>query len=281
MRVVVALAFLGLTCSGQEHEAWDGMLKQYVSAEARVKYGEWKAQGVAGLDRYLESLAGAWPATMSAGERKAALINAYNALTVRWILTHYPVQSIWRTDDPFQQRRHRVAGESISLDELEGKLRAMGDPRIHAVLVCAARSCPPLRREAYVALRLDEQLEDNTQQWLGNEKLNRLDRERGVARVSSIFDWYGGDFASVGGVKTFLARYGLEAEWLEFEEYDWTLNDLEAKEYGKPAFYWDWVRNGYLWASVKWWQLALGFGVLLAVGWLSSRLLASPRRRRR
>lgn len=33
------------------------------------------------------------------------------------------------------------------------------EPRIHAALVCAAISCPPLRQEPYTGENLDEQLE--------------------------------------------------------------------------------------------------------------------------
>jgi hypothetical protein len=66
---------------------------------------------------------------MPASARKAALINAYNALTVRWILSNYPVRSIWSTEDPFRAQRHVLDGKPVSLDEIENRLRAMGDPR--------------------------------------------------------------------------------------------------------------------------------------------------------
>ena len=63
-------------------------------------------------------------------------------------------------------------------------------PRIHAAPVCAARSCPPLGREACVADRLDEQLDNNVREWLANPTLNRFDPSRAEAKVSPIFNWY-------------------------------------------------------------------------------------------
>ena len=129
-----------------DHSAWNEILKAYVTDEFRVHYGALKQRGAAQLELYLRQLAGPWPSRMTAPEQKAALINAYNALTVRWVVSNYPVESIWRTRHPFTEQRHMLDGGKTSLDQIEGRLRDMGDPRIHAALVCAARSCPPLRR---------------------------------------------------------------------------------------------------------------------------------------
>jgi Protein of unknown function, DUF547 len=85
---------------------------------------------------------------------------------MEWIVENYPVGSILGTQRPFKARRFRLAGESVSLDEIESRLHEMKDPRIHAALVCAARSCPPLRREGYASGRLDEQLDANVREWL-------------------------------------------------------------------------------------------------------------------
>jgi hypothetical protein len=205
------------------------------------------------LDAYLAGVAAPWPA-MSGAERKAAMINAYNALTVRWMAQHYPVPSVWRTRHPFTEARHKVNGKMVSLDGIETALRQGGDPRVHAVLVCAARSCPPLRREAYVAERLEDQLDANTREWLGNRLLNRFDVARKRAQVSSIFEWYRGDFdARPEKLEGFLVKYGpAEAGFLpqagakiEFLDYNWGLNDAgnAGEGYGGISFYFDYFRN--------------------------------------
>lgn len=222
---------------GPDPAIWDAIVKKYVNDEARVNYAALKRDGWKDLDAYLEQVAARWPSGMSARARKAALINAYNALTVRWIVTNYPVESIMKTPNPFRERRHTVDGRKMSLDEVEGLLRKEGDPRVHSVLVCAARSCPPLRREAYVPERLDAQLDDNTRAWLANSRLHEFLPDRRVARVSSIFKWYRKDFGTAQDLRSFLARYSPGGAGsfllhpgarLEFQDYDWGLNDSSS-----------------------------------------------------
>ncbi len=180
--------------------------------------------------------------------RKAAMINAYNALTIRWILANYPVASIWRTDNPFQAARHVLNGRKISLDDIEAELRRTGDARIHAALVCAARSCPPLRAEAYTGPRVDAQLDDNTRQWLAAGGLNQFFPEKHMARVSMIFKWYRGDFEEGGlSLADFLSRYGRPGKYtaIEFNPYHWGLNDSSGlgSDYGGARFLLDRGRN--------------------------------------
>ncbi len=227
-----------------DHSAWDGLLKKYVNEQNRVDYARWKSADVPALDAYLAAIAAPWKNP----DDKASLINAYNALTVRWVLTHYPIVSIWKTKKPFREARHTVSGKKASLDEIETKLRKMGDPRIHSALVCAARSCPPLRREAYVPERLDAQLEDNTIAWLANPALHTFDAKARKAEISMIFKWYKEDFAAL---HDFLAKYAPQHNWLKpgikiaHKEYRWGLNDSGplGENYGGTAFYWDALRN--------------------------------------
>lgn len=267
--VIVTLGVCRVQAADLDHSAWDALLREFVSPDARVDYGALKKDHLVSLDSYLNALAAPWPVGMTPMARKAALINTYNALTVRWILSNYPVDSIWRTDDPFQRARHRINGATVSLDTVESELREMGDPRIHAVLVCAARSCPPLRREAYRAEILEGQLADNSRQWLANPLLNEFFADRRLARVSPILDWYGGDFAATGGIRSFLAKYGPEGKatflsagqaTIEFQDYHWGLNDSSGRgsDYKTATFYWDMARNGYLWPRVKTWFFGLG-----------------------
>lgn len=254
MMSVLLLAGLTGSASGLDHAAWDQLLKKYVTAEARVDYRGLKEKDLPKLDAYLSTLAAPWPADMTADARKAALINAYNALTVRWIIEHYPVASIQATRDPFTAARHRLNGEVLSLDQTEGRLRDMGDPRIHAAVICAARSCPPLRGEAYEAELVDEQLDDNTRRWLANGALNEFDPAAKRARVSPIFQWYAGDFGSEADLRNFLRRYapGGRGEFLsdqsariEYQGYDWGLNEATdaAAPYPRWRLYLDFVRN--------------------------------------
>jgi len=93
------------------------------------------------------------------------------------------------------------------------------------VLVCAAKGCPTLRSEAYTAELLNEQLDDQSRRYLATPAGLVIDRKKGVASISAIFKWYGGDFTSVPG---FVEKYsdetikGLKIRYLD---YDWALNE--------------------------------------------------------
>lgn len=233
-----------------DHSGWDALVKRYVNGASRVDYKTWRDEPEA-LDAYLEQLAAPWPAGLSAEGKKAALINAFNAITVRWILAHYPVRSIWETKKPFSQARHTLNGAKTSLDDIQKELRDM-DPRIHAALVSGSRSCPPLRREAYTEAKVNQQLERNTQAWLADTRWNRFLAAERTAMVSSIFDWYDSDFEPEG-VRAFLLQYApAGAEFLrerkskvDFIRHQWGLNDQSplGQDYGGPGFWWDYFRN--------------------------------------
>ena len=240
-----------------DHELWNALLAEYVDARARVDYARLKKEAADRLDVYAEQLARAASPDPAAAEGKALMINAYNALTVRWIVQNYPAESIMATPNPFREARHTVAGEKLSLDDIESRLRAAGDPRIHAAVVCAARSCPPLRGEAYFPARVDEQLDDNARRWLADTDLNEIDAAGGRAQVSPIFDWYEEDFATYpGGLEGFVRRFtssetvaALEDRKLRisFKDYHWGLNDQSdvGAEYSNFRLALDRVKNWF------------------------------------
>ena len=79
-------------------------------------------------------------------------------------------------------------------------IRAPGmfdEPRIHAAVVCASIGCPMLRNEAFLAERLENQLEDGMRRFMSDRSRNRFAPARGRLEVSKIFDWYGEDFGKV------------------------------------------------------------------------------------
>ena len=150
------------------HAQFDRVLRTFVDAEGQVDYAALKRQMDSTLAPYLETLDAARPASLDRDERLALWINAYNACTLKLIVDHYPVPNI-RTidgpspdDTPFQRPVGPVADTVRTLDEIEHEIirERFDEPRVHYALVCAAKSCPQLRREAYTAPRLDAQLDD-------------------------------------------------------------------------------------------------------------------------
>jgi hypothetical protein len=242
--------------AGVDHGEWTRLLRAYVDERGLVDYGAWKdaAADRRALASYLARLAEPAQPPATGAERAATLINAYNALTIAWILDHYPTPSIRTLADSFTAPRHAVGGHEVSLDHIEHEaLRPQVGYRVHAALVCAARSCPPLRREAFSAATLEAQLDAAMATWLAREDLNAYDAPRGVARLSSIFDWFKDDFAKAGGVAEVLRRHGPPAARtlagqpdlkLEYLPYDWSLNDQRPRAaYGRLRLWWDRIRS--------------------------------------
>lgn len=174
--------------------------------------------------RAIDSLDG-W----SADQQLALWINAYNAHTLQLIVDNLPVASIrdigWPLS-PWKRKFIGPLGASMTLDDIEhDTIRAhYAEPRIHFALVCASQSCPALRSEAYVADRLDDQLEQQARTFLRDRSKNQITPDQ--LRLSSIFKWYGADFDSVGGVRSFVASRvdGVADQPIEFLVYDWSLN---------------------------------------------------------
>lgn len=238
------------------HEAWDALVKKYVNDRGLVAYADWKKNqpDLQALDGYLKQFAEK-PLTVASGNDAAAsLINLYNATTIRWILTNYPTESIQALKDSFTARRHEIGGAKVSLDDIENNtLRPLLGYRTHAILVCAARSCPPLQRFAYTAAQLNQQIDTAYRAWLARNDLNQFLPDKKV-EISSIFNWYKDDFDKAGGVKQALILYapqqyhdflaGGDYE-ISYLTYNWGLNDQgdHGRDYGRNQMVWDWILN--------------------------------------
>lgn len=206
------------------------------------------AEGRAELDDYLEAVSLAAPEGASRSEAMAFWINSYNAAVLRLVLDHYPdIESVMDVSGFFKEIRQLVAGESLTLDEIEARALAFGDPRVHFAVVCASESCPDLRSEPYAAETLEGQLDEQTRLFLADtEKGARLDAE--ALWLSSLFKWYSGDFTGVSRAVALLARGKLiswvepylpedeivgegvgEASKIRFLDYDWALNDRRGR----------------------------------------------------
>ena len=210
-----------------------GTVVDYRALSAGPDAARWRA--------LVEGLAGR-PAPATRAETLALWINAYNILAIDTVVRSYPVASIRDVGSflrPVWKRAAGVvAGRTVSLDEIEHAiLRPLGDPRIHAAIVCASTSCPSLRRTPFTAGGIDVELDRAVRDWLANrDKGLRIDRQAQALTVSRIFHWFEGDFDALGGVRTVIARYAPEADrpWLgehadtaalDYFDYDWALND--------------------------------------------------------
>jgi hypothetical protein len=127
-----------------------------------------------------------------------------------------------------------------------------GEPRVHFAVNCASIGCPMLREEAFVAERLDAQLEEQTRRFLADRSRNRYNEQSGQLEVSKIFDWFKEDWQSgnkgigasaqpIDSREQFFARYAKQLAdkpdaqskiadqkaALAFLDYDWGLNSAK------------------------------------------------------
>jgi hypothetical protein len=220
------------------------------------------------LDRYVASLN--VPAATLEGwtrEHKMAFwLNAYNAIVLQTVINRYPIQgtsksypanSVRQIPGAFEQAKHRIAGRSVTLDEIEKTiLTQFQEPRLHLALGRGALGSGRLRSEAFSGDRLVKQLDDIQKEFVNESAMLRIDRAAGQVSVTPIVSWHESEFVAAydkGANGTFAQRSAieraiiafitphllpLEKDFLQKNEFrvtyhpfDWRLNDLTG---GRP-----------------------------------------------
>lgn len=239
LSLVASLAPAFASGASSLHQPFDEILK------ARVTDGQVDYPGIAAEPKfavYLESLKNTDAGSIATREEQLAFwINAYNALVIQGILAGRSPASFFGRIEFFKGAEYDVGGRRIDLYDLEHDvIRPYGEPRIHFAIVCASRSCPKLRSEAYDSARLDAQLDEQARAFINDPKRNQTDPVAQTARLSMIFDWFREDFDKhAGSVARYLAPYledkaaaaGFAADdWrIDYLDYDWNLNGVPPR----------------------------------------------------
>jgi Protein of unknown function, DUF547 len=217
------------------------------------------------LDRYAASLNVApdvyesWPRE----QKMAFWLNAYNAFVLQTVIDHYPIRgsnksypanSVRQIPGAFEQAKHRVAGRSLTLDDIEKTvLPEFKEPRLYLALGRGAVGSGRLRSEAYIGDRLKQQLDDLQQEFVSEQSMMKIDRSANVVSVTSIVSWRSAEFIAAydpGATGPMAQRspieraivafvmprvLPLEREFLQKNEFkltyhpfDWRLNDLTS-----------------------------------------------------
>jgi hypothetical protein len=245
----------------EELKAYDHILDTYVR-DGYVYYKALKS-GRAPLDRFIGSLdiAPEKLARMTENDRRAFWINAYNALVMRTVINAYPISgtaktypasSVGQVPGAFDKVKHRVAGQVLTLDEIENLIAAFGDARMLVALGRGAIGSARLRSEIYRGSRLDDQLTDAVNGFVRSARNFHLDRDSGALKVTPLFSWRGphfiASFAAAPGSEMWASRSPIERAivtmayphlfpsekamlalntfQMSYGEYDWRLNDL-------------------------------------------------------
>ncbi|MDX2285179.1 MAG: DUF547 domain-containing protein [Bacteroidia bacterium] len=211
------------------YDRLDGFWGTYVH-EGRVDYA--RVQREQATVPWVAELASARLQDASAAGRQAFLINAYNLLVIHAAAEAYPIASVLDVAGFFDRTQYQVAGQSMTLNELEKihLLSAFGDRRFHFVLVCGAVDCPPIAPTAYRPELLEQQLQARTAAALNDPGFVRVADAQQLASLSQIFEWYAGDFGvSTSSALDYVNSYRRQpvpvGYTLNFYAYDWSLNN--------------------------------------------------------
>jgi hypothetical protein len=238
--MLIAAAFVLLFASTAaaedvvDHEPLGELLETYVDDDGQVAYGQWQEseEDLEKLESYLDTVAEADLEGHSDEAKLAFYLNAYNAYVLAQVIDHWPTDSPQSVKGFFKVHKHEVAGKDMTLDHLEhGLIREkFEEPRIHFVLVCAAKACPRLRTAPLTEDNLESQLSAAAEEFVPAA----TELKDGNIVTSQLFNWFAEDFEqAAGSVREYLARYvdGDVAEALEdedveitFREYDWAVN---------------------------------------------------------
>lgn len=217
------------------HEQWTNLLQKHVNPDGWVNYDGFIKDSLQ-LNNYLQQIESNYPneKNWSREQILAYWINAYNAYTVQIVIRNYPVASIKDIkpgvaflNSVWDIKFITIEGEQLDLNNIEHNiLRKMNEPRIHFAVNCASYSCPKLLNTAYEAATIDNQLNQQAIDFINDPKRNVIAAEK--ADVSSIFNWFTGDFTNDGSLKDFLNKYSkvpiAENTGINFLEYNWNLN---------------------------------------------------------
>lgn len=229
-----------------DHKIWGDLLERHLITGSdgvnRFAYGNVSEADSEELDRYLKSLADTKISDHNRRTQMAYWINLYNALTVRVILDHYPVNSIRDidispglfSDGPWGKKLLTIEGEKVALDDIEHQiLRPIWrDPRIHYAVNCASIGCPNLQPKPFEPDILDRQLDNAAIEFVNHPRA--VDIKDGNVIVSSIYSWFRSDFGVtdqdvLAHLKAYLAperAMKLEGFTSIYDDaYDWRLND--------------------------------------------------------
>jgi hypothetical protein len=243
-------------------KSYDEILDTYVR-DGLVYYRALKSDR-ARLDAYVASLADTSIDSAPPNEQLAFWLNAYNAIVLQTVVDHYPIaqrtsqyppHSIRQIPGAFERLPHRVAGRTMTLDQIEQTvLPGYHDPRTYLALGRGSIGGGRLRSEAFAPAKLETQLKEVADECVTRSECVHVDRDANKLTVTPIFSWREKEFVAAYADKApeiFATRspveraalafiqpklLATEREFLEknqfqvvFRPYDWSLNDLTGR----------------------------------------------------
>jgi len=230
--LAVALVLLAAKPAAVDHAPLDRVLQRAVHG----RFVDYDAvpKDRAALQKYLEALRTADASALSKDDALAFWTNAYNATVLEAVLAHGRPKSVLDVKGFFDGELHTIAGEALTLNQLEEqKLRSAKDPRVHFVVNCASYDCPPLANRALRGATWARDVEQATKAFLQRPGEVAVDEANKTIRVVQLFEWYRADWGDDAAVRAFIAQYVPKAVAakvvdpsyaLAYRPYDWRAN---------------------------------------------------------
>jgi hypothetical protein len=259
--VLFCLGATGSLQSSREfHAPFDTLLDQYVRDGYVYYLALQKERGA--LDRYVASLdvPRARIESWSKADQEAFWVNAYNAFVLETVIDAYPIKgkspdyppkSIRQIPGAFDQKMHKVGGQSLTLDDIEKTVIVpFGDARLLLALGRGALGSGRLRSEAYHGESLDEQLGAVVKECATRVTCVRIDQIQDTVEVTPLVSWreeaFVRSYAAASGmwsnrspieraVAAMIYPFVFQSErvflsantfQMKFGSFDWRLNDL-------------------------------------------------------
>ncbi|HMO03297.1 MAG TPA: DUF547 domain-containing protein [Kiritimatiellia bacterium] len=231
-----------------QHSVWTEWLARTVDDQGRVDYLVAVADQDR-LNRYLAELSAVSPdqyRSWTRNQQLATLLNLFNASTIGLVVRNEPITSIKDIGTllrgPWEQPAVLWFGRRTTLSALHHQMIVplFNDDRVAFALSRAAVSSPPLRREAYVADRLDAQLDDQRRRFLADPAFNRIGPDLATWHLSELFQW---EAASILRTTADPAAYITHAlgmtmpeppPRIAFRPFNWSLNRQPVAEKEHP-----------------------------------------------
>jgi len=224
------------------HSVWQGVLDDFLVTDdpSGVNLVDYEAlvDEPELLNDYIEAMTSLDPREYNRAEQFAYWVNVYNALTLDVIVRNYPTTSIRKISalGPWDTDVATIAGQTVTLNDIEHRiLRANWDEhRIHFAVNCASIGCPNVQPTAFTATNTEELLQTAAVEYLQHPRGLRASEDGLV--LSSIFEWYKGDFGNTEQeVLATLSQYLSDEQRTKVTElsgkvsydYDWGLNDVQ------------------------------------------------------
>lgn len=259
---------IGAVNGNLDYKEYAQVLENHVNQRGEVDYEKLSSDSseLYSFLKVLRELRTAEYDAWSEEQKIAFWINAYNAFTLKAIIDHYPIKSsmirsisypknsIRQIPGVWKKIKFFAMGQEFTLNQIEHNIlrENFDEPGIHMALVCAARSCPLLRREPYTGESLEQQLKDQAEKFLSEPNNFRIDKQRLIVFLSSIFKWYQEDYMNSyapkqtlenidkkkSAVLNYISQFLSEADLsflkngdfrVKYLKYDWSLNDSSTR----------------------------------------------------